>query len=115
MGDIIQTLADLVDERERLTGHRAAAASTSAERVVADLIAYASANPDSDLEDELSARLGDRQPDGPSPTLAERLRHSGAAADHRAKRGQIAALEQRQHAPPDGRHARGDRDLLGLQ
>jgi hypothetical protein len=68
IADVMQTFADLANERERLAGHRAAAAAAGADQVVADLIAYASANPDADLEGEMSARLGDqlrRWRDGP--------------------------------------------------
>jgi hypothetical protein len=57
--DVVQILAGLSEQRDRLAEQRAATATASAEQLVTNLVAYASANPDADLEAELCVLLGD--------------------------------------------------------
>lgn len=57
--DVAQVVAEMGVERDRLAEQRVATATAGAEQLVTDLVAYASANPEADLEAELCVRLGD--------------------------------------------------------
>ena len=57
----------------------------------------------------------DRHPELLLVRLGQRLRHRRAAAQDRPQRRQVAAVELRQHAHPDRRHAGGHRDPLLLE